>query len=304
VDTGNLVCDHFKLTVNVDPSYWTANAGGAVVTITWADSGNDFDLYIFDAQGNEVSSSTSSGTTSEQATIDKASGTYDVVVVPFTVMSSGYSGTAAFTTAATTSTTTTSKKWPVQTHGQCCEGNLAATGPTTYVLLPELTTGNDILRSGDGGKTWKKVYPPADVSVPFGIEGDLRAFGNDVIYFGTEVAQGVTAHSSDRGDTWTFEQVPVASAGNDQAWLFMGPVPGVCPLQTKPYVLTGWFRIGAVAVFSCDGGVTWPIQTPLVGVDGSGPAHVVCENTAHDPIKRGDKRVGNAAFANMKAGRH
>ena len=303
VDTANLVCDHFRLTVNADSAYWSTHTGGATVTINWADSGNDFDLYIFDAAGNEVASSASGGTTSEQATAIKASGTYDVVVVPYTVTNSSYTGSAALASEATA--TGFSRKWnsPVN-NGQCCEGNLAASGPTTYVLLPELTSGNDILRSGDGGKTWKKVYPPADVSVPFGIEGDLRAFGNDVIYFGTEVAQGVTAHSSDRGDTWTIEQVPVASAGNDQAWLYLGPVPGVCPVQTKPYVLTGWFRIGAVAVFSCDGGLTWPIQTPLVGVDGDGPAHVVCETTAHDPVKLGDRRVRNAAFANMKAGRH
>jgi hypothetical protein len=303
LDSMNLVCDHFSLTVAVDPSYWDTNTGSAVVDITWADSSNDFDLYVFDKDGNEVDSSTQGGTTSERATIPRPSGTYDVVVVPFTVVNSGYAGTATFTSQSVAAAPPTSSKWRIVTHGQCCEGNLAASGSTTYVLLPELLTGNEIDRSTDKGQTWQRLYPPADVSVPFGIEGDLRAFGNDITYFGTEVAQGVAAHSDDRGDHWTIVQIPVAFAANDQAWEYMGPVHA-CPLQLEPYVLTGWYRIGSVALFSCDGGLTWPIQTPLPGVDGSGSAHVVCENTAHDPHSLGDTRIQNAGFANMRAGSH
>lgn len=193
--------------------------------------------------------------------------------------------------------------WHTVRHGECCEGNLAGSGPATYVLLPELTTGNDILRSLDGGKTWQKVYPPVDVSVPYGIEGDLRAFGDDVIFFGTEVSHGVVAQSDDRGATWTVVPVPVAFAANDQAWTYLGPVD-VCPVQTKPYVLTGWYRIGSVALFSCDGGLTWPIQTPLVGANGLGPVHPVCEAMAHGPASKGDTRIANPEFARMKAGRH
>lgn len=193
--------------------------------------------------------------------------------------------------------------WSIVTHGECCEGNLASSGPATYVLLPELTTGNDIKRSLDGGRTWQKVYPPLDVSVPFGIEGDLRAFGDDVVFFGTELSHGVAARSDNRGDTWTTVQIPVAFAANDQAWLYLGPVD-VCPVQTVPYVLTGWYRIGSVALFSCDGGLTWPIQTPLVGVNGNGPFHAVCAATARAPISRGDTRIPNPDFAKMKAGRH
>jgi hypothetical protein len=193
--------------------------------------------------------------------------------------------------------------WNVITHGECCEGNLASSGPITYVLLPELITGNDIKRSLDGGQTWQKVYPPLDVSVPFGIEGDLRAFGDDVVFFGTELSHGVAAHSDNRGDTWTTVQIPVAFTVNDQAWLYLGPV-SVCPVQTEPYVLTGWYRIGSVALFSCDGGLTWPIQTPLVGVNGDGPFHVVCAATARAPSPQGDTRIPDPNFARMKAGRH
>jgi hypothetical protein len=197
-----------------------------------------------------------------------------------------------------------STQWKINYHGACCEGNMASFGTATYLLLPELLTGNDIKRSLNAGRTFTKVYPPADVSEPFGVEGDLRAYGNDVIFFGTEVAHGVSAHSSDRGTTWTVNPIPVAFPANDQAWLYLGPLSHLSPAQTKPYVLTGWYRIGSVALFSFDGGLTWPVQTPLVGVDGDGPAHVVCETVAHGPVRHGDVRIPKASFGYMKAGRH
>jgi hypothetical protein len=196
-----------------------------------------------------------------------------------------------------------SASWNLVTHGACCEGNVAASGSATYVLLPELLTGNDIKRSTNGGLTWTKVYPPADVSVPFGIEGDLRAYDDDVVFFGTELSHGVAAHSDNQGTSWTIVQIPVAFPANDQAWLYLGPVQA-CPIQTEPYVLAGWYRIGSVALFSCDGGLTWPIQTPLVGFNGSGPIHVVCLETAHGPAPQGDIRIPDSRFARMKAGRH
>jgi hypothetical protein len=203
---------------------------------------------------------------------------------------------------------TVSPNWTIKHHGTCCEGNLAAQGPSTYVLLPILVNGNIIERSDDGGQTWVQKYPPLPVSQPYGIEGDLNAWGDDIVFFGTEVTDGVCAHSDDRGQNWTVVQIPVAFPANDQAWAYLGPFsnmrPGA-PLPTdEPYVLAGWYRIGSVALFSFDGGLTWPIQTPLVGDDGSGPDHIVCQQTAHAPTSPGDTRIPDTNFINHKGGRH
>ena len=198
--------------------------------------------------------------------------------------------------------------WVINSHGECCEGNLAAAGNNTFVLLPVLVTGNRILKSTDGGNTWAEKYPPAPASIPFGIEGDMQAFGTDVIFFGTELGVAITAHSDDFGETFIPVQNPLASAGNDQAWAYLGPFgdlrPGG-PLPTdEPYVLAGWMRIGSVAVFSFDGGLTFPLQTPLVGEDGSGSEHIVCQQNAHDPTSPGDTRIPNQDFKNHKSGRY
>jgi Dockerin type I domain len=217
-----------------------------------------------------------------------------------------YTGSSAIATSATIATP--SPNWIINSHGFCCEGNLAAQGQSTYVLLPVLDVGNKILRSDNGGQTWTQKYPPVDVSFPFGIEGDLNAWGDDIVYFGTEVADGVCAHSDNRGESWTVVQIPVAFPANDQAWAYLGPFanmrPGA-PLPTdEPYVLAGWYRIGSVALFSFDGGLTWPIQTPLAGDDGSGPVHIVCKQTAHAPTSPGDTRIADVNFINHKSGRH
>jgi hypothetical protein len=218
--------------------------------------------------------------------------------------------TSSLTTESTTavSAATPSPNWKINHFGQCCEGNLAAQGNSVYVLLPILVTGNQIWRSDNDGQTWTEKYPPANASVPFGVEGDLQAWGDDIDFFGTLVAQGISAHSTDRGETWIETPINVAFPANDQAWSYLGPLanmrPGA-PLPTdRPYVLAGWYRIGSVVVFSFDGGLTWGLQTPLVGDDGSGPSHVVCQETAHAPNDPGDTRVPDQNFTNHKAGRH
>jgi hypothetical protein len=66
--------------------------------------------------------------------------------------------------------------------------------------------------------------------------------------------------------------------------------------------MAGWYRIGSVVLFSFDGGLTWPIQTPLAGY--ADPQHVVCQQNAHDPTSPGDTRIANSNFARNKSGRH
>jgi len=303
-------CDTFTLTVSGTPADWAGK--GIQVKFTWIIPANDYDMYIHktDNSGPVVHSSTGSAPeTSETAVIVPSvdgTGVYTVHAVYFTVSPGDqYHATATvIPVPPAPPLPPLSKNWTIDYHGTCCEGNLAAQGSSVYVLLPVLLTGNKILRSDDDGKTWTQKYPPVNVSQPFGIEGDLNAMGNDIVFFGTEVTDGVCARSSDRGENWTVVPIPVAFVANDQAWAYLGPFSNLSPTQTAPYVLAGWYRIGSVALFSFDGGLTWPIQTPLVGDDGSGPDHIVCQQMAHDPTSPGDARIPDANFTKHKAGRH
>jgi hypothetical protein len=311
-------CDTFTLTVSGTPVQWSGKR--IQVAMSWIVLADDYDLYIHktDNSGPVVDQSAHSApSTSETAFIEAQdldnSGTtvFTVHAVYFTAtIADEYHCTATVVPALPSPPPPPprSPNWTINYHGECCEGNLSAAGNNTFVLLPVLVQGNKIKKSTDGGQTWTQKYPPAPASVPFGIEGDMQAFGTDVIFFGTELADAITAHSDDKGETFTVVQNPLASAGNDQAWSYLGPFgdmrPGG-PLPTdESYVLAGWMRIGASLVFSFDGGLTFPIQTPLVGDDGSGPDHVVCRNSAHAPTNPGDTRIPNPAFTIHKAGRH
>ncbi|MDQ6861848.1 MAG: dockerin type I domain-containing protein [Verrucomicrobiota bacterium] len=317
-------CDTFTLTVQGTPTDW---AGKSIeVVISWVVLASDFDLYVHKTSnsGPLIGSSTGGAPgTTEKVTISpaslNASGTtvFTVhVVYSAAVAGDQYHGTATVISTGPGATPTPtpppkSTAWTIKYHGQCCEGNLAAAGSNTFVLLPVLVQGNKIEKSSDGGKTWTEKYPPVGASVPFGIEGDMQAYKNDVIFFGTELGDVVTAHSEDFGDTFSITHVPIASAGNDQAWSYLGPLKNMRP-QTgaiagdEDYVMAGWMRIGSALIFSFDGGLTYPIQTPLVGNDGSGPEHIVCQQNAHTPIANppADTRVANADFTKKKAGRH
>lgn len=126
-DPNNTICDHYTLTVNVTSSYWTTHQGGADVTISWPSSNDDFDLYVYKGSAL-VGSSAQGSTTSEKVSIEKATGTYEVRVVPFLVTSSGYDGTAKFVTrAGGTTPPPLGRAWKY--HGTRITGALPATEP-------------------------------------------------------------------------------------------------------------------------------------------------------------------------------
>ena len=89
-----LTCDLFELSVSPGRFYRTNPRGGVRIRIAWEDVANDFDLFVFDAEtGEEAGSSLQGGTSSEQVFLKGATGSYDVLVVPFLVADSEYSGT-------------------------------------------------------------------------------------------------------------------------------------------------------------------------------------------------------------------
>jgi len=99
IDTMNLLCDHFYLNINLPPTFWLTHTGSVTITIQWASSSNDFDLYIYrQSDGQQVGSSASGGTTSEQVALQNPMpGVYEVRTVPFLVITSDYTGSATLT---------------------------------------------------------------------------------------------------------------------------------------------------------------------------------------------------------------
>jgi choice-of-anchor B domain-containing protein len=88
------LCDHFTVNVDIDAGHWDQNNGGVEIGIAWVDEADDFDLYVYDSEGNAVGSAANSGTSSERVFVDDASGTYEVRVLPWNVSDSAYTGGA------------------------------------------------------------------------------------------------------------------------------------------------------------------------------------------------------------------
>lgn len=96
IDAGDARCDHVRLNVDASQAFYRKNpAAGARIRIAWGSSDDDFDLYVYDADtGDEVGASFQPETSFEQVFIPAASGSYDVLVVPYFVTESDYAGTA------------------------------------------------------------------------------------------------------------------------------------------------------------------------------------------------------------------
>ena len=96
----SLTCDSFTLNVTASSTFYAANPNYAVrVGLSWANSTNDFDLYVKDSSGNVVCSSgqgnTLTGDPTELADCGQlAAGAYTVQVAAFLVANSTYSGIA------------------------------------------------------------------------------------------------------------------------------------------------------------------------------------------------------------------
>lgn len=88
-------CDLFDLRVEVETAFWTPHDGAVSVGIVWERAADDFDLYVFDAEGNDVAASTDDVGTAERIRIDEPVGTYRIGVVPVEVANGGYLGWAS-----------------------------------------------------------------------------------------------------------------------------------------------------------------------------------------------------------------
>ncbi len=150
------VCDRFDLTVDVDAAHWTEHRGGAEIRISWASAEDDFDLHVFDADGNRVGSSTTVNTTSERVLIEKASGEYSVRVNPFSVTDSDYEGEVELHSRKLTPRDTGVPEQPV--FDQPCDGGRAGGFPCKGVDLAAFLP-HGVIGGGEGNDIWGWTDP-------------------------------------------------------------------------------------------------------------------------------------------------
>jgi hypothetical protein len=84
-------CDDFSLRVSTPAGYDATHA--LRIEVSWPQTAADFDVYVLDAQGNEVGTAASNADP-EQVLLPPTTGTYTVRVVPFLPLGQSYTATA------------------------------------------------------------------------------------------------------------------------------------------------------------------------------------------------------------------
>src|SRR3989475_8474076 len=238
IDPVDALCDHFDLNIDLDPNFWLTHVGSVVITIQWASSGNDFDLYVYrQSDGAEVGSSASGGTTSEQVALQSPiPGHYEIRVVPFLVTASDYRGTASLfylNTPPTPNPTFSSGGIafgphtiidPQRTEGEPLVhidkfGNIWETGPWGFS-----TAQGFVARSSDNGDSFHIVSPaglrpnPAPAG---GGDTDIITDDQGTAYFADleGLAHIGVAVSNDQGNSWRENFVAAMAPVDDRQWL-------------------------------------------------------------------------------------
>jgi hypothetical protein len=248
LDPANTVCDHFTVTVDAASSYWNTANGGLSVTITWASADNDFDLFVYDAAGNLADSSAQGGTTYEQAFVPLASGTYEVRVVPFLAVDTGYSGTADLISQTGVDNGTTGG-------GQAYYG-------------PALTANPDARPTSTAAKASKRTIPmfqTRDVGFKaaeptLGVNPQGNAFYAAGDFDGTLAAPALSAHtrimrSRDGGLTWN--EVSPTILGQEAHPTTLDPYVYVEPDTGRVFDIDLEAVSGAYLSFTSDEGGTY-----------------------------------------------
>lgn len=250
------VCDIYTLTVDVPTSYWDTNTGGAEVTITWADAANDFDLYVYDDQGNEVASSAAGSTTFETVVVPKAVGTYTVHVLPWLVVDSGYAGKATLLTQPTAEDDGSGLTGgPAAYHGVRVSGELPEAEPQSTPARKFKGTYPTFRWSDVGRESAEPTVGVDKSGHAFYAAAAADAAGG--LLFRTEVR-----HSPDGGITW--DEVTPNLAGQDLPPTTLDPYVYVDTDSGRVFNLDLYVGSSYLS-FSDDQGQTWETNPAASG---------------------------------------
>ncbi|MDE3057991.1 MAG: hypothetical protein KGJ59_08550, partial [Bacteroidota bacterium] len=245
----SLSCDEFFLAVNVPSSFYTTNPDYSVrVHISWADSPNDFDLYVYDAGGNLVNSSAQGNTTFEDADLGQlTTGTFRVQVVAFSTVNEMYSGVASLAPPPVDQVrlaryqkgrfTFTPPQQMTGPNGlvfgvQDLEPRSAydTSGNIYVAAIQGIPAGTDVWKSGDGGTTFTYLGQPDGAQAASAMLGrtpgagggdeDLAVGAGGRVYMASLWLGSVTmCNSTDGGMTWLANPVSTTVPLDDRQWI-------------------------------------------------------------------------------------
>ncbi len=302
-----LTCDIFNLTVSVPPTFYASNPTYQIrVHIDWQTNigpVGDFDLYVYDASGNLVNSSTQGNTTFEEVNLDQLpSGTYQVQIIAYVTVNQTYSGRATLGPPPVE---------PVRS-GKYKNGSFTFTSPNRltapndllflsqdlepraaydglgniYVAAIQGTPGGtDVWKSIDGGSSFTYLGEPdgAQIGAALAARGLAFGGGDEDIAIGTTGRVYVASLWGPGDFLLTGAVVPLAAtmcvSNNGGSTWISNPYSQYTPVMDRQWLASyqenqvylsfqqeGADLQGTNSIFclkSFDGGITWPQITEV-----------------------------------------
>jgi hypothetical protein len=306
---GLLPCEDFLLTVSVPSHYATDH--GIRIEIAWPNSIADFDLYVLDAAGAQLTTAASTSDP-EIAAIAAISGTYHVRVVPYVPLGESFTGKAAIVDRPPPPV---SKETPPKYRNFAAPSSLAnADSAGEPSIGVNWRTGAVMYQSYLS--TYRILF--SDTTVPATASWTERSaptalFSLDPILF-TDRQTGRTFESQLAGKTslmaftdndglnWTPSQGSGINSGVDHQTVGGGPFSpqGIGPLTSYPNAVYYCSQdiADALCAVSRDGGLTFGPAIPIYSLLQCGGLHghvkVAPDGTVYVPNKGCGGRQGVA----------
>ncbi|HEV8671283.1 MAG TPA: CARDB domain-containing protein [Candidatus Limnocylindria bacterium] len=316
-DVVDAPCDRFALTVDTAAGFEATN--NVKVVVSWENRAADFDLYILDAAGRTLTSSSSSQDP-EAALFAAKAGSYTLLVVPFNPLGQTFSGTITFSPKQAGGTSLAAQRYrsypaPINARtSRAGEPSIASNWQSGAILFQSsfftfLVTDFDPASSTS---TWTDrspaLVPNTDSRCVQELSLDPIGFGDPITgrYFNSQlltdpVINSETCFTDDDGLTWLQSQGGGFGQSVDHQTVGGGPYkPGikdalgntVGPKTSYPHAV--YYCSQDVAFANCarsdDGGLTFgvsvPIYTILSGCSGlHGHVKVAPNGTVYVPNK-------------------
>jgi hypothetical protein len=304
-------CDDFTLHVSTPAGYGSTHA--LTITVSWATTAADFDVYVFDRAGNTVGTSASSADP-ETVVLPPTTGDYKVRVVPFAPLGQSYTARASLTTlpanpAPGTDTPPSFRQYAapaglnadVDAAGEPSIGTSFRTGSTLYQaylstykvrfddsVTPARATWSDVSAKATNGCV---VGSTASLDpILFTDHGTGRTFESQLAG-----ATSLTCYTDDDGVTWHHSTGAGIPSGVDHQTIGGGAFSGsgVGALPTSTYKNSVYYCSQDIATAFCavsrDGGTTFGPGVPTYSLLDCGGLHghvkVAPDGTAYLPNK-------------------
>jgi hypothetical protein len=285
-------CDDFALHVETPPGYGTDHQ--LSISIAWANSAADFDLYVLNAQGDVVGTAASSADP-ELVLLPPDTGDYTVRVVPFAPLGETFTGKAELTaaeqpTAPATFTAPTYGNYAApeslpnaHNAGEPSIGVNPVTGSAMY----QAYTSTYRVKFDDSATPARADWQDRSANLFNGCPlGSTRSL--DPILFTDRVTgrtfesqlagkTALTCSTDDDGDTWTTTSGAGINSGVDHQTIGGGPFTdnGLGALTAYPHAVYYCSQdiADALCASSHDGGLTYGPAVPIYDLTQCGGLH-------------------------------